>query len=257
MNPGTSDDGVARQWFYVDGQQRVGPVDEGVVLEIIRRLPDDQDIFVWRKGFDEWVTARSISHLLHGSVPPPIPPVAFTNRSGAIDLSSPSKTHPRDGEAPTEGRGIRAKAIASWTKTALVLAFSIAGMALAGSVGKDLGKVIFSSSSIAAVEEALNKGLPKMIDPVTRLERVTASRNAITYRYTLINAPSSDMSTFGRIEESLRTHIAKTACANPSIRRSFLENDIKMAHTYFSPNGGWLGAIEVSGADCKNVVSAP
>lgn len=51
-------------WYYVDGRERVGPVDQETILEMIQSEKLDGESYLWRKGFDDWMQLNDIPELL-------------------------------------------------------------------------------------------------------------------------------------------------------------------------------------------------
>lgn len=51
------------QWYYVEGTERLGPLDQEVIEEYLAQGKILLDSYVWRKGFPNWVKARDIEEL--------------------------------------------------------------------------------------------------------------------------------------------------------------------------------------------------
>ncbi len=51
------------QWYYVEGTERVGPVDQEVLEEHLANGKVSLDTYVWRKGFPNWVKSKDIEEL--------------------------------------------------------------------------------------------------------------------------------------------------------------------------------------------------
>lgn len=54
---------MSTNWYYVDNNERVGPIDEGDFLDLILKTAIKEDTYVWRKGLDNWVQAKSLDEL--------------------------------------------------------------------------------------------------------------------------------------------------------------------------------------------------
>lgn len=51
---------MSTQWYYVQGSERVGPVDESEIETLFRGGTLNQDSYVWRKGFDNWRALNTV-----------------------------------------------------------------------------------------------------------------------------------------------------------------------------------------------------
>lgn len=61
-------------WFYLDGEQRQGPVTIDELVEILRSAPDPHSVAVWRGGMPEWQAAGAVPGLSR-RLPPPARPL--------------------------------------------------------------------------------------------------------------------------------------------------------------------------------------
>ncbi len=52
-------------WYYVKGSERVGPVEESELEELVLNGQLDHESYVWRKGFENWVQMASVQELSH------------------------------------------------------------------------------------------------------------------------------------------------------------------------------------------------
>ncbi len=50
-------------WYYVEGKDRIGPVDEAAIEKLIFDEKINLDTYVWRKGFDNWQKVSSVNEL--------------------------------------------------------------------------------------------------------------------------------------------------------------------------------------------------
>lgn len=50
-------------WYYVEGRERVGPVDEEKIISMIEGGILDEESFLWTKGFDDWKKLSEIPEL--------------------------------------------------------------------------------------------------------------------------------------------------------------------------------------------------
>lgn len=78
------------QWFFHDGDSRVGPLDGQAALDYVRAHPD---AFCWRNGMGEWLPVRAVAELSPQPSPwggaagaPPPPPGGRRSRADEIDF---------------------------------------------------------------------------------------------------------------------------------------------------------------------------
>lgn len=67
---------MAVSWYYVQGNDRVGPVEESELQRLIGDALSETS-YVWRKGFDNWIKlgeVQELAHLLSAPVPKFVPP---------------------------------------------------------------------------------------------------------------------------------------------------------------------------------------
>jgi hypothetical protein len=98
---------VSTQWYYVQGSERVGPVERSEIDSLFHAGTITAESFIWKKGFDNWKSLDSVdelSDLLEGgpdSIPAPddiseIPSMSeevptTSEAVGALDLHSVSE----------------------------------------------------------------------------------------------------------------------------------------------------------------------
>jgi hypothetical protein len=61
------------RWFYVQNDQRCGPVDLDVLVESLASGQLPEDTLVWRHGLKEWAPAQQVPEVAD-QLPPPLPP---------------------------------------------------------------------------------------------------------------------------------------------------------------------------------------
>ncbi|MFV3076280.1 TIGR00266 family protein [Niveispirillum fermenti] len=76
------------QWFFHDGDQRVGPLDGQAALDFVRVHPD---AFCWRNGMAEWLPVRAVGELSSqpnpwAGAPGMPPPPGARSRARADDI---------------------------------------------------------------------------------------------------------------------------------------------------------------------------
>lgn len=101
------------------------------------------------------------------------------------------------------------------------------------------------AAELAGEVLGLNKDLPKMVDPITRLESVEAEGRSITYRYALLRRDADD--------ETLRTFILKKTCADAKMREFMKNYQIEYRNVYSIPNGGKALEIRANWASCATL----
>lgn len=52
-------------WYYVEGKDRVGPVDEARLTELLQSGTLNSDSYIWTKGFDNWKKFNEVGELEH------------------------------------------------------------------------------------------------------------------------------------------------------------------------------------------------
>ena len=56
---------MSNNWYYVENNERVGPVDEREFISLIDRSVIKESSYVWKKGLDNWVQAKNLDELKH------------------------------------------------------------------------------------------------------------------------------------------------------------------------------------------------
>ena len=56
---------MSNNWYYVESNERVGPVDEKEFMSLIDRSVIKKSSYVWKKGLDNWVQAKNLDELKH------------------------------------------------------------------------------------------------------------------------------------------------------------------------------------------------
>lgn len=56
---------MAISWYYVENNERVGPISEETLEELVRNGNLGEDSFVWKKGFDDWKKIKDVSELTY------------------------------------------------------------------------------------------------------------------------------------------------------------------------------------------------
>jgi hypothetical protein len=147
--------------------------------------------------------------------------------------------------------GMRMRALA------LLLA-GVATLAQAGTFGNMVGALAGRSSgpsddrSIDAALENLsahmNRKVPMLVDPETRLDRVSAeSGHKLSYHYTLTSVPRSMSATeFTRL---VRPALQQRLCASSEMQ-AFLKHGVTISYVYRDVSGKPLGSTQFKPSDC-------
>jgi hypothetical protein len=53
------------KWYYVENGERVGPVEEADLKDLVQAGTLDGEGYVWKKGFDNWVRLSEVDELSH------------------------------------------------------------------------------------------------------------------------------------------------------------------------------------------------
>lgn len=66
---------MSDKWYYVKSGERVGPVEEDAVLDLIKSNELNDEDYVWKKGFDNWIPIKDVPELKVAD-DPATPPMA-------------------------------------------------------------------------------------------------------------------------------------------------------------------------------------
>ena len=76
---------MSASWYYVDGNERMGPVQEMEIASLIQQGKLEAESYVWRDGFDNWKHLKDADNLatllVQGQSPPP-PQVGIPSMGG-------------------------------------------------------------------------------------------------------------------------------------------------------------------------------
>jgi hypothetical protein len=110
--------------------------------------------------------------------------------------------------------------------------------------------------ALAKVSEYMNKRMPEMIDPETRLDRVSSEPGPhFSYHYTLLATNSVDIDKASFIAER-RARLKSTMCQSTQIR-SFLSHGITVEYKYRGKDGLPVGAAEFAPDACDDAKDPP
>jgi hypothetical protein len=85
---------MSQTWYYVLKGQRLGPVDEAAIAQLVSSGQLLQDDYVWKKGFENWKKLKDVSELQaieSDSAPSWTPPSSKKNSNDEFRLGSLSQ----------------------------------------------------------------------------------------------------------------------------------------------------------------------
>lgn len=130
-------------------------------------------------------------------------------------------------------------------KKIILWLFIIIGVLFGLVIGKPIGKKIATNDHYANINKEINKDLPKMIDDITRLDHIKASKYNYTYHYTII-----DYNITGLYFKMLKLKVTNNVCNQ-------YKYDIEKGTTYtyqYSTNNGYK-EFEINTVECKATIS--
>ena len=75
------------EWYYVEGEQRIGPVSQSKISELIEAGNLNEENFVWKKGFDNWKKLKDVSDFkkINEDVPEESPTIVKSSEKREVD----------------------------------------------------------------------------------------------------------------------------------------------------------------------------
>ena len=75
------------EWYYVEGEQRIGPVSQSKISELIEAGNLNEENFVWKKGFDNWKKLKDVSDFkkINDDVPEESPTIVKSSEKREVD----------------------------------------------------------------------------------------------------------------------------------------------------------------------------
>ncbi|WP_035051989.1 hypothetical protein [Andreprevotia chitinilytica] len=104
------------------------------------------------------------------------------------------------------------------------------------------------NKELAKAAEKMNQDLPKMVDPVTRLNHVDTGDKSIQYNYTLTDPALADIDK-SKLLDLARPKLLEAYCKSPSMQ-PFLKNNVTATYSYKNASGGDILSIRITAADC-------
>jgi len=64
-----------REWHYIDGEEKKGPISENTLRELLQKKIIDSGVLIWAQGMDDWKKANAVFPEFNSlsDIPPPIP----------------------------------------------------------------------------------------------------------------------------------------------------------------------------------------
>ena len=96
--------------------------------------------------------------------------------------------------------------------------------------------------------DRVNRGLPKMVDAATRLERTSSGPRQLTYFYTLVGQAVADINV-EEFEKKVAAQMASSLCSGGKMR-NVLENKITVTYVYKDQAGQEIASIAITREAC-------
>lgn len=104
---------------------------------------------------------------------------------------------------------------------------------------------------LKGVVKVANKQFPVMVDAETRVERVSAEGNTMTYHYTLVNYTAKELDA-EMFKQNMTPNILKQICANPSLS-TILDRGGVIVFQYNGKDQKSVSTISIKESDCLNL----
>jgi hypothetical protein len=105
---------------------------------------------------------------------------------------------------------------------------------------------------LVKVSEYMNKRMPELIDPETRLDRVSAEPGLhFSYHYTLLASNGSDIDKASFMVNQ-RAKLKSTMCQKADVR-NFLDHGVTVVYNYRSKDNMPVGSAEFAPNSCDSV----
>ncbi len=81
---------MSTDWYYVEGEQRVGPVSEEKIEELIEEGSLKEESFVWKKGFENWKKPKDVEEFnkRQEEIPDEIPTIVKSSEKREVSWDS-------------------------------------------------------------------------------------------------------------------------------------------------------------------------
>jgi hypothetical protein len=108
-----------------------------------------------------------------------------------------------------------------------------------------------SSNSVLNETDELNKGLPKMVDEITRLDSITAEGHSLKYNYTLVTVKIDDIDV-NKFNKSMRSSLLKKICGDADLKTVFKQGANSIIFSYRDIKGNGITDVVITAADCND-----
>lgn len=137
---------------------------------------------------------------------------------------------------------------------------SVIAIIITMSIGNVIFKAIYQSYKNTSLQskmdtsfENLRSQLPMMVDSTTRLDSILREDKEIIYKYTMINANSSDLDP-DLLQQGIFAQHKKNICDNPNNpqpKKMFLKNGYNIVSFIYSKDGQVITKITLTPKDCR------
>jgi hypothetical protein len=115
------------------------------------------------------------------------------------------------------------------------------------SSGQGLSQESGSNPVLKEIDD-LNKSLPKMVDEITELTKVTVEGHTIKYNYHIITVNSEDIDA-DKFNKNMRGSLEKKICSDPELKSIFNEG-VKVTFSYKDKKDQDITEVTITAADC-------
>ena len=125
----------------------------------------------------------------------------------------------------------------------------IIALACAGLIGYLYMNVIYPNQKLKEDIININKQLPLMVDPSTRLDSASFDKNELTYSYTFLNADVTEIE-LEKFASELAIRLKINACKNQGTI-DILNSGKTMKYTYKDKNNADVASVSLTKTDCN------
>ncbi len=104
--------------------------------------------------------------------------------------------------------------------------------------------------SLEQISLKMNKTLPEIYDPITKLQSTTVEHNNFFYHF-VVDASKKE---FGPAFPKVQAQILKTVCSRPAEKSILVDNNANIVYRYESLKGESLGQFMIRPEHCKKKV---
>ena len=116
------------------------------------------------------------------------------------------------------------------------------------------GQVKQMEAMLVKVSEYMNKRMPELVNPETRLDRVSAEPGPhFSYHYTLLDSNGADIDK-ASFMANLRPKLKTSVCTKPEVR-NFLNHGVTVIYSYRGKDNAPIGTAEFAPNTCDDVAA--